>query len=75
MKEHHEYVRLALVPDAHDNLSVPKAVLAALNHQGSFDALICAGELVCLGISLVEMLERLVTVGVLMVDALSGGSQ
>jgi predicted phosphodiesterase len=51
-------MKLALFSDIHGNLSALEAVLEALESQGPFDALVCAGDLVYLGPSPADVVAR-----------------
>jgi predicted phosphodiesterase len=57
-------MRLALFSDVHGNLSALEAVLAAIEPQGPFDALVCAGDLIYLGSSPAEVIAHLRQAGV-----------
>ena len=59
-------MRLALFSDVHGNLAALEAVLGAIAEHGAFDALVCAGDMVYLGPSPAEVLDRLQAVGVQM---------
>lgn len=52
-------MRIALFSDVHGNLSALEAILTELERLGPFDATVCAGDLVFLGPSPGEVVERL----------------
>lgn len=52
-------MRIALFSDVHGNLTALEAILAQLDRLGSFDLAVCAGDLVFLGPSPGEVVERL----------------
>lgn len=53
-------MRIALFSDVHGNLTALEAVLADLDQRGPFDMTVCAGDLVLLGPSPGEVVERLI---------------
>lgn len=57
-------MKLALFSDIHGNLSALEAVLEAIAGHEGVDATVCAGDLVYLGASPAEVLERLRAAGV-----------
>lgn len=50
-------MRIAVFSDAHGNLPALRAVLNNIKKEGSFDAVICAGDLIGGGSSVAEMVE------------------
>lgn len=52
-------MRIALFSDVHGNLAALEAILNELDRRGPFDVTVCAGDLVYLGPSPEEVVERL----------------